>query len=169
MTFPGEAETLALALRGFPKGARVAVHHDGPWEEKLLSTGAFSAVGAFPAPIDACLAPELSSKAPLIPTLVQLHDALAPGGRAIVTDVVWHTAPTPALALAFAPARGREKVRPIEGYEMQIEHAGFRIVERVDLKRDAWLRALASDDPRRPAIEADARGAARACAWLLER
>jgi hypothetical protein len=105
----------------------------------------------------------------LIPQLVALYDALSPRGRAIVSDAVWQTAPTPELAKAFAPPFGVEKLRPVEGYEMQLDHAELSIVERVPFKRDAWLAHLAKDDPRRGAVEADARGALRAYAWVVRR
>ncbi|MEA3202152.1 MAG: hypothetical protein QOE90_3580 [Thermoplasmata archaeon] len=109
----------------------------------------------------------LQPEGPLIPFLMRLHDGLPPGGVAVVADVVWQTAPTPALARAFAPAPGGEKVRPIEGWEMQAEHAGFAIVEKLDVPRAEW--APHEGPARREAIEADERGAARLVAWALRR
>jgi len=104
---------------------------------------------------------------PLIPFLMRLHDDLPEGGVAVVADLVWQTAPTPDLMRAFAPAPGREKVRPIEGWEMQAEHAGLAILERHDLPREAWLPLLTPE--QRAAVQADARGAAKLAAWALRR
>lgn len=121
-----------------------------------------------PAGVDAIYCVQPTRLGPLIPQLRAWHDALRPGGRAVLADVVWQTAPTPELAKALT-VPGREKVRPIEGFEMQLDHAGFRILERLDLGRDDWLAFLAEDDPRRPALAADDRGAARVACWLVER
>lgn len=121
-----------------------------------------------PAGLDGVLALQPTRFGALIPQLHAWHDALRPGGRLVVADVVWQTAPSPALARAFTTP-GREKVRPIEGFEMQLDHAGFRIVERLDFGRDDWLAFLAEDDPRRPAIEKDDRGACRVSCWLCVR
>ncbi len=90
-----------------------------------------------------------------------LHAALPEGAEAIVTDIVWQTAPTPALALALAPPPGAEKVRPIEGYEMQLEHVGFRIVERADADTAAFLATVGA-----PSNE---RRAARVCTWRVQK
>ena len=160
---PGYEPSLQLAARALPLPRVVVRDEDAArqLDAKLVATPA-EAKGAA-----GVLMLQPARWGPLIPQLMAVHDALAPGGLAVVTDPVWQTAPTPELAKAFAPAPGLEKVRPIEGYEMQLDHAGFAIVERLDFKRDAWLEALAKDDPRRPAVEADARGALRACAWLV--
>lgn len=115
---------------------------------------------------DGVLAAWPTGFAPLIPLLSATRDALRPDGLAFFVDLVWQTAPTPELIRAFAPAPGREKVRPIEGYEMQIDHAGFEIVERLDVDRARWAPALPAE--KRVAVEADARGAARVCAWVLK-
>ncbi|GEM_PF-6987649 len=104
---------------------------------------------------------------PLIPFLMRLHDGLPEGGVAVVADVVWQTAPTPDLIRAFAPAPGREKVRPIEGWEMQAEHAGLAIVERLDVPSSSWA-PLATPE-QRAALAGDARGAAKLAAWALRR
>ena len=139
------------------------------------------------APLDGVLAARPTSFAPLIPFLAAARGALREKGRALIADLVWQTAPTPELLRAFAPppsearlgadarpvagdARpappaGREKVRPVEGYEMQIEHAGFEILERAEVERARWAPQLASD--ARAAVEADTRGAARVVAWVL--
>lgn len=103
----------------------------------------------------------------LIPFLMQLHDRMAPDAVAVVADLVWQTAPTPDLARAFAPPPGREKVRPIEGYEMQAEHAGFEIADRLEVPRAEWTPHL--PDAQRAAVDADTRGAARLAAWALRR
>ena len=101
----------------------------------------------------------------LIPLLMRLHDQ-APGGAVfVVADLVWQTAPTPELLQAFAPRPGRERVRPVEGYEMQCEHAGFAIVDKIELPRDAWAHLLS--ESQRAAVAADARGAAKMIAWAL--
>ncbi|HUR69624.1 MAG TPA: hypothetical protein VM370_10290 [Candidatus Thermoplasmatota archaeon] len=117
------------------------------------------------APVDAVLAAWPTQATPLMPLLDGIRRALAPQGRALVLDLSWQTAPTPALLQAFAPGAGREKVRPIEGYEMQMEHAGLEIVERVVLDRAHWASRLAPS--QRAAVEGDERGAARLTLWVL--
>lgn len=92
---------------------------------------------------------------PSLPDVLSWARQAAPGAFVVLHELVWQTAPTPALAKAFP------KVRPIEGFEMQVEHAGLEIVERVDASDvDAWLssKGLANE-----------RGAARVCAWLVRR
>lgn len=106
-----------------------------------------------------------SRDAALIPLLMALHDELPPHGAVVVCDLVWQTAPTPELLHAFSPALGRDKVRPVEGYEMQVEHAGFEIAARETLPA-----ALAASTPEQhAALAADARGAARVVCWVLRR
>lgn len=117
-----------------------------------------------------CFGP--SRLGPLVRVLTDFHESLAPEGIAIVSDLVWQTAPTPQLAQAFAPQPGREKVRPIEGYEMQVDHAGFDVVERLDFGRAEWLAHLAhhpAAGAQAAAIAADERGAARYSAWVLKK
>lgn len=114
---------------------------------------------------DGLLALAPSRFAPLIPLLTAARAAIREGGLAIVADFVWQTAPTPELIRAFAPAPGRERVRPIEGYEMQIEHAGFSILERHDVDRARWAASLPTEE--RGAVQADTRGSARVVAWVL--
>lgn len=110
---------------------------------------------------------------PLVRVMSDFHDSLAPDGHAVVSDVVWQTAPTPPLAQAFAPTQpGLERVRPIEGYEMQLDHSGFAIVERLDFGRDEWLAHFEHHPAavaQRAAIEQDERGAARYSAWVLRK
>lgn len=108
---------------------------------------------------------------PLVQVMQDFCEALAPDGHAVVGDVVWQTAPTPELAQAFAPAPGRERVRPVEGYEMQLEHAGFDVVERLSFGRDEWLAHFAHHPAavaQRQAVEGDERGALRFAAWVLK-
>lgn len=106
---------------------------------------------------------------PLHPTLQRLHDALEPGGLLVVSDLVWQTAPSQELAVAFRPAPPAERVRPIEGYEMQLEHFGFAIARRVDLAPAAWHAHFAGEPAKHAALAKDERGAARVSAWALVR
>jgi len=117
-------------------------------------------------PRDAIMSAWPTSFAPLLPLLHAARDALRADGRLFLLDLVWQTAPSPELLRAFAPAEGREKVRPIEGYEMQIDHAQFDIEARVDLPHSAWREAV--KDAQRAAVDADARGAARLAVWTLK-
>lgn len=107
--------------------------------------------------------------APLIPLLQAVHNVLPPGGRAVISDLVWQTAPTPELAQAFQPAAGRERVRPIEGYEMQVEHAGFEIERRVDVPPAEWVAFYDAEGVRAAALARDTRGAAKVAVWVLRR
>lgn len=92
---------------------------------------------------------------PTLPDVLSLSRQSASGTFAVLHEIVWQTAPSPALAKAFP------KVRPIEGFEMQVEHAGFEVVERVDATDlEAWLASLGLTNER---------GAARVCAWLVRR
>lgn len=116
-------------------------------------------------PHDAIMTAWPTSFAPLLPLLHAAHGALKPDGRLHLLDLVWQTAPTPELLRAFAAAPGREKVRPIEGYEMQIDHAGFDVEARLDLPRESWRAGLT--DAQRAAVDQDARGAARLSLWTL--
>lgn len=174
MVPPGRDEALALATRWFPARAQAIELDDGTASLlRELAGAGFSVTGARPGPALAapgtfdgavCLQPTRLGS--LMPTLQRLHDALAPDGLLVLTDLVWQTAPTPALLQGFAPAAGREKVRPIEGYEMHVEHAGFALVERLDVDRAAWAAALAKAEPAKAAaLASDDRGAARAVAW----
>lgn len=172
---PGADALMDLAARTLPTHASV-LHLGGPsipparlasrrltalpFDEALPYLEAHAAD-----PYDAILAAFPSRDAPLIPLLRAMHGALRAGGVALVCDLVWQTAPTPELVRAFAPAPGREKVRPVEGYEMQAEHAGFEIAERATL--DPALAAQTAQ--QRGALHADARGAARVVAWTLRR
>lgn len=117
-------------------------------------------------PVDAIVSAWPTRFAALIPLLQASHAALRPDGRLILVDLVWQTAPSPELMRAFAAAPGREKVRPIEGYEMQIDHCGFDVAEKAEVPRSRWVFALSPE--QRAAVEADARAAARLVAWVLK-
>jgi SAM-dependent methyltransferase len=177
---PGADAIVRLALEHVKPGKRVLILGSGqgaltalfsPYTSPDLvydeSAGErMDAVEAF----DVVLCFDPSRLGPLVRVLQDFHESLAPGGVAVVSDVVWQTAPTPQLAQAFAPQPGREKVRPIEGYEMQIDHAGFDVVERLDFGRAEWLAHVAhhpAAGAQAAAIAADERGAARYSAWLL--
>lgn len=173
---PGAADVLDLAARVLPPRARVLDLGAGALTAPRFSShrvvtappddllGFLQAQAADPAAGAVALWP--TRDAALIPLLHALHDALAPDARAVVADLVWQTAPTPELLRAFTPAAGRERVRPIEGFEMQVEHAGFDVVEKREVPRAAWTHAL--PDAQRAAVDADARGAARFMAWVLK-
>lgn len=154
---PAPGPTVDFARRHLRDAPVLLLHADAPHPFAPAEEG--HARGAF--------APMLTRHAALIPTLMALHDALPDGAVAVVSDFVWQTAPTPELVRAFAPAPGREKVRPVEGYEMQADHAGFEIAEKLALPRAAWLDALGAE--QRQAAEADARGALQLVAWALRR
>lgn len=171
---PGAKQALALVARHAPKGAQALEVDDGAaslareLSELGLHVTSTRAGAALAAPGSAdvvlCLAPTRFGA--LIPLLGQVRAALADGGVAVVTDLVWQTAPTPELIRAFS-VPGREKVRPVEGFEMQAEHAGFEIIERAEVERDDVLASY--QGPQRDAIAADERGAARVCAWALRK
>lgn len=165
---PGHDALLQLVRRHAPSRGSIVVIADEALKDALSATHATleapSPDDAPPCAIIVCVAPSRFG-APM--PVAQALARAAP--LAIVAELVWQTAPTPDLARAFAPKPGHDKVRPVEGFEMQVEHAGWRIVERVDVGRDAWLAFLPADDPRRKAIEADDRGAARVAIRVLER
>ena len=175
---PGAAPFLALASRTFPAGARVLDVGGDAASAALLQAQAHLAVEpvaptlpSLPVPAGSaeglvCAAP--TRLGPLIPLLRAFHDALGDEGVAVVSDLVWQTAPTPELMRAFTQP-GREKVRPIEGYEMQVEHAGFAIVERQDLAPGDWHAFYEADPARKAALAGDARGAARVSLWILRK
>lgn len=172
---PGADVLVELALAALPANARIA-DIGGPQvptprlaarrvavareDEALAFLG-----GHARDPLDAILAAWPSRFAPLMPFLDATHAALRDDGKAFVCDLVWRTAPTIELLRAFAPEAGREKVRPIEGYEMQIEHCGFQIDRRVDVDRARWASRLPAE--QRAAVEADSRGAAKLATWVL--
>jgi hypothetical protein len=110
-----------------------------------------------------------TAQGPLLATLGRYHQATLAGDLVVVSDLVWQTAPSVELIRAFAPAPGQEKVRPIEGFEMQAEHAGFAIAERVVVDPALWHPAYADDAAKRAALAGDGRGAARVCVWVLRR
>lgn len=171
---PGRDVILALAARSIApdtlvldvaSGAASAL--PGRRVETLPTDGILGRLEAWTEPVDGLVALQPTRLGPLIPHLRAFHDALKPDGRAVVSDLVWQTAPTPELMRAFAPPPGGEKVRPIEGYEMQLDHAGFAILERVDLDRAQWTGFYDADAAKRDALAADARGAAKVAAWVL--
>lgn len=173
---PGAGVLVDLAVKRLPPSARVVDLGGAPVPSPRLAGRRVTVVredealaylqAHGSALFDGVLAAWPSTFAPLIPLLSATHDALRPDGLALFADLVWQTAPTPELIRAFAPPPGREKVRPIEGYEMQIDHAGFEIVERVDVDRAQWAQALPPD--KRAAVDADARGSARLAVWVLK-
>lgn len=174
MTPPGRDEALALANARFPRRAQVLELDDGNASLlRDLAGAGFAVTGgrhgpalAAPETFDGAVCLQPTRLSALMPTIERLHHALAPEGLLVLTDLVWQTAPSPGLLQAFAPLPGREKVRPIEGYEMLVEHAGFELLDRVDADRDAWAAALAKADPAKAAaLRGDDRGAARAVAW----
>lgn len=179
---PGADAILRLVLEQVKPGRKVLVLGSGQGALTGLLAGyagaenvfdessgdAIDAVDAFDVAV--CFQP--SRLGPLLQVMRDLHEALGPEGRAVVSDVVWQTAPPPDVARAFAPPPGREKVRPIEGYEMQLDHAAFEILERLDFGRDEWLAHLRHHPgagAQAAAIAADERGAARYSAWLLKK
>lgn len=177
---PGAEAFLAMACRSFPAGARVLDVGGDAASAALLQAQAHLRVEPVAAPFLPALAvapgaaeglvcPSPTRLGPLIPLLRAFHEALGTDGVALVSDLVWQTAPTADLMKAFAPAPGGERVRPIEGYEMQVEHAGFAIVERQDLDPKAWHPSFDADPAKRAALAADARGAARLSVWLLRK
>lgn len=118
------------------------------------------------APFDGVVSAFPTAAAPLLPLLSAMRGAVHDQSRLFLLDLVWQTAPTPELMRAFAPPPGRERVRPVEGYEMQMEHAGFDVTERHEGDRAAWARGL--PEAQRAAVMADTRGAARLVAWVLK-
>jgi len=136
--------------------------------ERLEAPSLVEAPDALPASEGADLVILQASRfGPLMSTFMRIADGMAMAGRAVLSDIVWSTAPTPELLAAFGPPHSPEAVRPVEGYEMQMEHAGLRIVERFDVPRDAWRPDL--DAAAAAAVDADTRGAAALAAWLVER
>lgn len=154
-----ERAIAALASR-LPAGA--TVHVGGPVADKVaraLEVAGLRAMRSLPASA-ACIL-NASGAGPVVEVFAGLAEKLPEGALVVASDVVWTTAPTPALVAAFPGAR------PMEGYEMQVEEAGFRILDKWDADRAAWKRA--STSTQRAAIEADERGAAAWRTWLLGR
>lgn len=172
---PGAAEAAALLLRHAPRGAQVLEVDDGaaPLAARLAAGGLHVTTTrpgtalAPPASVDALVAVAPTRFGPLIPFLQQAHRALVPDGLLVVAETVWQTAPTADLLRAYAPRPGGEKVRPIEGFEMQLDHAGFHILERLDVPREAW-HPLVHDAAQRAALAGDQRGAAKVATWALK-
>lgn len=171
----GDDTLVELALRALPEHADVA-WIGGPAVlpprlaarrvTSVTEDDALAFLHARPAaPLNAIMAGWPTNFVPLMPFLTAARAALKPDGRGLFMDLVWQTAPTPELLRAFVAAPGREKVRPVEGYEMQIEHAGFDIKERVDVDRARWTAGLTPE--KRAAVAADTRGAARVVAWIV--
>ena len=155
---PGGPHLVAFARKVLPRAPILLLHAEG-LDHGFPEAREGEAQGAF--------APWLTKHAPLLPTLARLHDALPEGAPLVMADLVWQTAPTPGLARAFAPEPGRDKVRPIEAYEMQAEHAGFVLVEKHEVPREAWRPMLSP--AQQAELDADARGAARLMAWVFRR
>lgn len=176
---PGAPQLLSFAARAFPAGARVLDVGGDAASAALLQAQAHARVEPVGPPFlpalaaapgaDALVCARPTRLGPLIPLLRAFHDALAEEGLALVSDLVWQTAPTPELMKAFAPPQGGERIRPIEGYEMQAEHAGFAILERQDLDAKDWHPYFDADPARKAALAGDARGAARLSVWLLRK
>lgn len=169
---------LDLLAKHVPRGAHVleVATGDAPDIARELAARGWSVTAtrvgpalAAPATMDAAFCWRPTRAAALMPLLMQIEPALAPGGILLVADLAWQTAPTPDLLAAFAPEAGRERARPFEGYEMQIEHAGFDVIERVPIARDAWLDLWDATRAQRDAVAADERGAAQCYAWLARR
>lgn len=172
---PGLEALIELAKSKLPAKARVLVVSTPPVtrarlpDQRLTMVPAEDAVAFFEAyedaPFDAIVLPWPSQQGSLIRVLSAAQSALASGGHAFACDLVWQTAPSVELLAAFAPMPGKEKVRPIEGYEMQVEHSGFEVLDRDVIDRTLWAATLGPE--QRAAVEADSRGAARAVAWVL--
>lgn len=172
---PGRSALVDLAARTLAPTARVIDVGGPPSPPPALAGRPIQAVREDEAlallashrvdPVDALLAAWPARELPLLRFLDAARGALRPDGRALVLDLAWRTAPTLELLRAFAPAPGREKVRPIEGYEMQAEHAGFEVVERAAVPREAWAPALPGE--ARAAVETDERRAAELVLWVL--
>ena len=110
LTLPGPDETAALARKHAPPGARVAVV-----EDDLLCKRLHAQPAGWPPKGDADII--VCRSLARFGGAVAAGHALAAAGapRAVVSDVVWQTAPTAELARAFAPgAPGHDKVRPVE-------------------------------------------------------
>lgn len=157
------------ARRLWPEGAHILRVGEGPaslpFRVTTLSPGALPAGAHAPeGPFDGALAAFPTRQVPLAALLALLEEALPAGSRALVCDLVWQTAPTPALLSSFHVSR-RERVRPIEGYEMQMEHADFAIEARETLP----ATSAAESPAQQQALAEDARGAARVVAWTLRR
>jgi hypothetical protein len=149
---PLAVETAVDAVsKNVSPGARVLVR--GSWVaevDALLRARGFVSRPRGPA-MAACVL-RASAVGAVVPTFEALAEELDHGALVVASDLMWRTAPTRALLAAFPGTR------PMEGYEMQVEEAGFRIVERLDAPRADLLAA--SDAAQREAIETDARGAA---------
>ena len=173
---PGADALVDLVARKTPPGARILDLGGAPAPSAKLAARRVVVVNAEDAlaelaahaadPRDAIVSAWPTTFAPLLPLLHAARDALKPDGCLFLLDLVWQTAPSPELLRAFAAEPGREKVRPIEGYEMQIDHAGFDVEARLDLPHSAWREAVG--DAQRAAVDADARGAARLAVWTLK-
>jgi hypothetical protein len=171
---PGAEALVVLAAKTLPSDARVLVVGGPPvpalGDRRVTVTPAHEALAFLrvhtSTPFDAILVAWPSRSGPLIPLLQAVRDTLAPEGRAFVCELVWQTAPTVELLKAFAPALGHDKVRPIEGFEMQAEHSGYTVEARHALDRATWAGLLPPQ--QRSAVEADSRGAAKLGIWVLK-
>jgi hypothetical protein len=160
---PGLDPFLGL-VRRVPAGADVSIVADPELARFLPAARAVDS----PDELRACDAVACRAPSRFGPPLAIAQALRARARMAFLADLVWATAPSPDLARAFATGRA-DKVRPMEGFEMQVEQAGWRIVAREHVARDAWLAHLRAGDPRRGVVEADARQAARVLMLALER
>lgn len=172
---PGQEALVDLAARTLPPTARVLDLGGSPTPSprlagrRIVSAADDEAMPFLAAqqadPFDAILASWPTRSHRLMPLLDAMHAALRADGVALVCDLVWHTAPSLDLIQAFAPPPGLEKVRPIEGYEMQVEHTRFDVASKEVVDRARWVPQL--PPTQRAAVEADTRGAARLMLWTL--
>lgn len=150
------APALRLAAEALAKRAPASASVLVGGVEPAASERELAALGLRPVrapPAQAAFAPQASAEGPLVPFFEGLAAGLPAGALVVASDLMWRTAPTPELLAAFPGTR------PMEGYEMQAEHAGFRIVEKLDAPRAAFDEAPFSP-AQRAALAGDARGAA---------
>lgn len=179
---PGLARIVEIAAKRLPEGGRALFigERGGEHLQRLRPDALVDRVRAEEialllerpvAPRPLVVAIDAMTLAPLLDLADALVRFTSRDGIAVVSDVVWRTAPTAELAAAFSGTR-REKIKAMEAYEMQVEHAGFAIEEKLDATAEEWAAALAyAMEPGEVALkaakEADARNAALYRAWVL--